>query len=157
PVRQKNSIGLMPENVVGRCGGGNHGDAAAMRGEHSEDVALRAVVDGDDMMTRAALETIAALAVPHRLVPFVSLSAGDFLGQVHPLETGPVSGARFERHDIELSVRIVSDGAVRWSKIANTPGQATRIHPRDPDQPIMFEPGLKRLGGAIVRWRGNRG
>src|SRR6267154_3850687 len=125
----------MPQNILGRCGCGYHGDAAAVRGEHSKDVAFGAIVDGDDMTARAALDTIAALAIPQRLVPFVGLAAGDFLGQVHPFETGPVEGPCLERRDIELSLRIVSDGAVRRSEITDAPGQPARVHPRNPDQP----------------------
>src|SRR5712671_2015099 len=100
PVREKNAIRPMPPNILGRCGGGNHGDAATMRRKHSKDVAFGAVVDSDDVTTRAALDTITAVAIPQGLVPFVGLPAGDFLGQVHSLETGPVEGLRLEGRDI---------------------------------------------------------
>src|SRR5713101_3106064 len=104
----------MPQNILGRGGCGNHGNATAMRGEHSKDVAFGAVVDGDNVTTRAALDTIAALAIPQRLVPFVGLAAGDFLGQVHPLETGPVEGSCLEGPDIPISPLCFSQVSSDW-------------------------------------------
>ena len=147
----------MAQNVFGRGGGGDHSHPAAMRSEHSQDVALRTIIDGDDVMARVALQTVAALAVPHRLGPLVGLTAGDFLGEVHAFQTGPIESPRLELLDIEPPLRMVRDSAVRRSEIADVPGQPARIHPGNADQPIMFEPGIQRLRGAIVCRRGNRG
>src|SRR4029077_18980001 len=58
--------------------------------------------------------------------------------------------------DVEPPCRMMGDGPVRWSKIADVPGQPPRIHPRNSDQPVAFEPGIQGLGGAVVRWRRNR-
>ena len=58
---------------------------------------------------------------------------------------------------LEPSFRVVRDSPVRGSEIADVPGQPARIHPGNTDQPIMFEPGIQRLRGAVVGRRGNRG
>src|SRR6516165_11334869 len=113
----------MAQNILGRGSSGDHGNSAAMRCKHSQNVALSPIIDRHDMMARMVLATIAALALPHRLVPFVGLPAGDFLGKVHPLETRPIDGSSVQSCDIDLSFRMERDGAVRRSEIADTPGQ----------------------------------
>src|SRR5205823_2106466 len=62
-VRQEDAVGPTAQNILGRSRGRDHGYPAAVRSEHSEDVALRTVIDGDNMMARVALRTVAALAV----------------------------------------------------------------------------------------------
>src|SRR5690242_17650019 len=108
-------------------------------------------------MARTALQTIAALAVPYRFGPLVRLATGDFLGEVHALETGPIDGQRPELCEIEPPFWMVSEGAIRWSVIADVSGQPSRVHPGNADQPITFEPAIERLDGAVVCRRGNRG
>ena len=90
-----------------------------MRSEHSQGVALRTIVDGDDVMARVALQTVAALAVPHRLGPLVGLTAGNLLSEVHALEAGPIESPRLELwQEIEPPFRIVRDSPARRSEIA---------------------------------------
>src|SRR5262249_3964475 len=132
-------------------------DPAAVCGKHSQDVALRAVIDCDDMMSGKPLAAVAVLAVPHRLVPFVGLSASDFFRQIHSLETRPIEGLGLQGCDIDVTLRIVRNGAARWSVVADAPGQPASIHPRKADQPILFQPNIKRLRGAVVCRRSNRG
>ena len=149
-IRQKNAVGPMAQHSFGGGGGGNHGHLTAMRGKHSQDVALGAIIDRDNVTARVALQTIAALAVPHRLSPIVGLAAADFLGEIHALETGPIEGLRPELCKVEPPLRLMSNDAVGRSEIADAPGQAPRVHARNTDQPVMFEPGIQRLRSAIV-------
>src|SRR5207302_10635366 len=108
----------MAQNILCRDGGGNHSHPAAMGGEHSQDVALRTIIDGDDVMTRVALQTVAALAVPHRLGPLVGLTTGDLLGEVHAFQTGPIESPRLELLGVEAPFRVVRAGPVRRAEIA---------------------------------------
>src|SRR6202030_1200009 len=135
----------MAHDILGGGGGGNHRHPAAMDREHSQDVALGTVIDSDDVMARVALRTVSAFAVPYRLGPLVSLATGDFLGEVHALQTGPIESPRLEFGNVEPRLRVVGNSPVRGSEIADVPGQPSRIHPRNADQPIMFQPGVQRL------------
>ena len=85
------------------------------------------------------------------------MTTGYFLGEVHALQTGPIESPCPEFLDVEPPLRIVGDGSVRRSEIANVPGQPARIHSGNTDQPIMFEPSIQRLRCAIVGRPGNRG
>src|SRR5712671_173915 len=109
----------MAQNVLRRGGGGNHGDAAAMRREHPQDVALCSIIYRNDVKVRVLLSAIADLALPYGLGPFVRLPAGDLEGQIHTFETRPCESLRMEQRDVEVALRIVGDHPVWRSKIAN--------------------------------------
>src|ERR1700719_4939884 len=68
----------------------HHGDAAALRRQHAQDVALGAIIDGDDVTARRGEAAIAVTLLPAGLVPGIALAAGHFLGEVHALETRPL-------------------------------------------------------------------
>ena len=108
------------------------------------------------MIAVAPTETVSTLTIPHRFVPFVGLAAGDFFGEIHPLETWPGMRSGVEGRDVEPPLGIVSDDAVRRSEIANTPRQSPRVDPRDPDESMGSEPGGERLRRAIARRFGGR-
>jgi hypothetical protein len=146
----------MAQNILGRGGSRKHSDPAAMRGQHSQDVALGSVIDSDDAMARIALLAVTELAIPHCLVPFVGLTAGNFLGEIHPLETRPIDGLRLEGRDIDSPSRIVRDCAVWRPEIANPSGQPTGVYSGNADLPIGFQPAIERLGGAVICGGGDR-
>src|SRR5438270_953713 len=58
-VRQKNTVGTMAQNVLCRSSGGNNSDMTTVRCQHAQDVALRPVIGGNDVMTRTLLSTVA--------------------------------------------------------------------------------------------------
>src|SRR5690242_12480486 len=122
PVRQKDTIGLVPQNVLGRGGGGDDRDAAAALGQHAQDVALGAVIDRDDVETRRLLTAVTGLAPPYRLGPVIALPAGDLLRQVHAFEPGPGERLLTQRSEIELSVRAIGNNTVRRALVADMTG-----------------------------------
>src|SRR5690349_9792055 len=52
---------------------------------------------------------------------------------------------------------MVGDGPVWRPEIADAPGKSARIHPCDPDQSILREPSVERLGCAIICRSGSSG
>ena len=68
-VRQEDAVGLVAQDVLGRRGRRHHGDPAAMRGQHAQDVALGAVIDGDDVKARLRLPAVAASRAARRSRP----------------------------------------------------------------------------------------
>src|SRR6266446_6215055 len=156
PVRQKNPVGTMAQNVFCRGSTRDHGDAAAMGCEHSQDVALCTVIYCNDVMARMLLSAVADPAFPHGLGPSISLSAGYLDSKIHPFETRPRKGARMERGNVEIALRIVADGPVWRPDIANPSRQAPRIDPGDPDQTMRCQPGIERRACAVARSLGDR-
>ncbi len=63
-VRQEHALGVQRQHILGGGGGGQHGHLAARRGEAAQDVALGAVVDGDDAQARALPPLVALRARP---------------------------------------------------------------------------------------------
>src|ERR1700736_2084798 len=118
-VRQKNTIGAMTQNVRCRGGGRNNGNPTAMGREHSQNVALCAVIHSHDVTARPLLSAIAELAFPHRLGPFIGLSAGDLESEIHPFKTGPREGACTEGGNVEFAFRIIADDPVWRPQITN--------------------------------------
>src|SRR6266446_2222595 len=149
-VRQKNTVGTMTQNVLCRGGGRNNGDMTAVGCEHSQDVALRAVVDCNDVMTRMLLSAVADLAFPHGLGPFIGLSAGDLESEVHSFKTRPCEGAFMERGNVEIGLRIIADDPVWRPQIANPSRQPPRVDPRDPDKTMGFEPAFEGRARTVV-------
>src|SRR6516164_1128201 len=137
-VRQEDAVGPVAQHLLGGGGRRNHGYLAPMRGEHPQDVAFSPVIDRYDVMARAPLHPIAVLAVPNRLGPLITLATAYFLGEIHALETGPIEGSRPKLRDIEPPVRLMGNGAIGRSEIANAPGQPPGIDPGNADQPITF-------------------
>ena len=156
PVRQKDAVGLVPQNVFGCRRRRYDRHAAAMLGEHAQDVALGAVIDGDDVKARCVLSAIAGLAPPHGLGPVVALAAGDLFRQIHAFEPGP--GARLIAHrgDVEIAVRPVGDDAGRRALVADMTGQLSRIDAREPDNAVRAQPRIERLRRAVIGRLGDR-
>src|SRR4051812_49751014 len=100
-----------------------------MLGQHAQDVALGAVIDGDEVNPRATLPAVAALAPPYRLGPVIGLPAADLLCEVHAFEPGPGLCLLAHRGNVEIAVGAVGDDPVRRARIADVPGQPARIDP----------------------------
>ena len=88
-VGEEHAVGLPRQDVFRGRRRRQHREPAAGLGEQPQDVALGAVVDGDDMIFRRRLAAEAHAPFPRRLVPAVGLRLGDFLGEVHALESRP--------------------------------------------------------------------
>src|SRR5713226_10504354 len=103
-VRQEHAVGAVAQDIVGGSGRRHDRDAAALRREHAQDVALGAIIDGDDVETRRGEAAIALSLLPARLVPRIGLAAGDLLGEVHALETRPLPRLGSKRDGVDGSV-----------------------------------------------------
>ena len=72
-VGEEDAIGIERQDVLGGRGRGHDGDVAAGLGEQAQDVALHAVVDGDDLELVALALAVAGRPDPGGLVPVVAL------------------------------------------------------------------------------------
>ena len=104
-VRQEHAVGLVAQDVLGGRRRRHHRDLAAGVGEAAQDVALGAVVDGDDVVLGLAELAVALAQRPLGLVPLVGLLGRDLDGEVHAVEAR-ASPARdlAQRGDVELAV-----------------------------------------------------
>ena len=90
PVGEEHTVGLVPQDVLG-CGGCRHDrDLAAGTGEATQDVALGAVIDRNDMILGLGELAVAFAQLPCGLVPIVGLLGRDLEGQIHAVEPRPV-------------------------------------------------------------------
>ncbi len=87
-VRQEHAVRLQRQDVFGRGRRRHHRHLAAGRGEQAQDVALDAVVDGDDMEFAVLLPAVAFAQRPRRLVP------GEALRGSSPSAPGPCRRGR---------------------------------------------------------------
>ena len=100
-VGQEDAVGFMAEDVLGARRRRHHGDGTPQGRQASQDVALGAVIDGDDVTTGVRQGAVALAQGPARLVPTVGLTAGHLLGQIHALEPGPGGGLGLQPGGIE--------------------------------------------------------
>src|SRR5579862_8581459 len=91
-VGEEDAVGLVAENLFGGRRRWNNGDTRADPGEAAQDVALGAVVDGDDVEVRLRLPAITLAELPGRLIPSVALPAAHLDREIHAVETGPGRG-----------------------------------------------------------------
>ena len=68
-VREEDAVGLERQHLLGGRGRRHDGHLAAGLREEPQDVALDAVVDGDDVVLRLVLAAIALAELPGGLVP----------------------------------------------------------------------------------------
>jgi hypothetical protein len=138
----------------------------------AEDVALRPVVDRDDV--RPAIVKLGARA-RHRAVtrrfrsrqrerrvvialpqppqparPAVGLPGGDFPGEVHALEAGPAARLGEQRVDVEHAFRAVRDHRVRRALEADQAGERARIDAGKADPPVRAHPLREALGRTEI-------
>src|SRR4029450_8000283 len=138
------------QDVLGRGRRRHDGDLAAGVGEAAQDVALGAVVDGDDMVLRLAELAVALAQRPRCLVPAVGLLGRDLDGEVHAVEPGPFLGDVPELGDIEFAVGRIHHHAARRPAVADAPGDGARVDAAHTGQIVTLQPVVERLGSAPV-------
>ena len=129
----------------------------ALIGEAAQDVALGAVVDGDDVELRVLEPAEALVPLPARLVPMVGLGGGDFARQIEALEPG--EGLEFSQHRrlVEPAVGGVADNAVGHAGLADAGRQGTGVDAGDADDVAGLQPSVEPVGGTVVRGVGDVG
>src|ERR1700675_1061253 len=109
-----------------------------MAGELAQNVALDAIVDGDDVIFRVAALAVAFAPNPGRFVPGEALAAGHHRHQIHAEETGPRFGLALERFDIEIAGRLVGNHGVRHAFFANEGRERAGIDAGEPDDAAVL-------------------
>ena len=142
------------------CGqrvGGNDGDIAAHAREATQDVALEAVVDGDDFILAAVGIGVARGPVPFLLVPLHALGEGDILGEIEAFEAAPGLGHGEQLLHVELALGIVGDDAVGHALVADQVGEFAGVDARQADDASGLQPFVEMLGGAVIGGLGDGG
>ena len=155
-VRQEHAVGLQRHDVVGRRFGRHHRHLAAGAGEQAQDVALDAVVDGDDVEFRLFLAAKTFLPLPRRLVPGEALAGGDHRYQVHAFEAGPLARFFLEAVQIELAALRMGDHRVGHALAADQRGQRAGVDAAQAHDAADLQPLIEMARGAIVRRIGDR-
>ena len=149
PVGQEDSIRTQRENLGGRHRCRHHRHAAAVVGEHAQDVALDAVVVGDDVQPLLRADDRPRFIQPDAaVVPLVRLLGRDDLGEVHALEAGKAPRQMHGRRFVDL---VAGDDATGLrAALAQHARQASRVDAGNGDDAAPLEEFLQRIGRAPV-------
>lgn len=150
-VGKEDAVRVQRQHFAGRCLRRHHGQAAAARHQHAQDVQLDAVVVGHHVIrqfTGRDLRVTVAFQVPDAGAPLVALGGGDLLGQVHALQAG--EGASQLQRAFLGSVGTSQDAAVLRTLLAEDASQATGIDAGDGDGAVGFQVVRQRLLAAPV-------
>src|SRR6185437_15753584 len=128
-----------------------------MAGELAQDVALDAVVDGDDVEFGAVSLPETFAETPRRLVPGEALRRGHGRNEVHADQAGPFAGLALERVEIETARGLVGDHRVGHAVLPDQRGQRAGVDAGEPDDAAALEPFVEMARGAVVRWLGDGG
>ena len=154
-VRQEHAVRLHRQDVFCRCGRGHHRDLAAFAGEQPQDVALDAVIDGDDVELGRGLPAEPVAPGPRRLVPGKTLAGGHQRHQVHAFEARPFAGLFLQAVQVELAASGVRDHGVGHALGTDQRGQRAGVDPRKSDDAARLQPLVEMAGGAVVRGIGD--
>ena len=149
-VGQEDAVGLHGQDLFGAGLGRHDGDLGAEPGEQAQDVALDAVVDGDDMHRRLGLLAKAFVPDPGRLAPDRGLARGDLLGEVEADQAGPGRGAALQVVEVEDAVRRMRDDGVGHALFADQRGQRAGVDARQRDDAAPLQPLVEVGAGAVV-------
>ena len=111
-VGEKHAVRLHRQHIFGAGGRGNHGDAARLAHQATQDVLLDAVVVGDDAVLGRAVfhaDDFGRLVGAHTLIPLIDARRGDFLGQVGAVHLG--NGARLGDQLVRVELEVRNDAA----------------------------------------------
>ena len=146
------------ENLGGGRRRGRHDHLAAGVGQKAQNVALDAIVDGDDAKLRRPLaRAIARAEPPARLAPIETLLRADRRHEVHPVYAGPGGGLGAQPLQIEAAVRRMGDDRIGHALVANERGERARVDAIEADDSARREPARQRRLRAVVRGLGGLG
>ena len=154
-VGQEHAVGLHRQDVRGRGGRRHHRDLAAFAGQQPQDVALDAVVDGDDVEFRRGLPAKTLVPLPRGFVPGKTLAGGDHRHQVHAFEAGPFAGFFLQPVQVEHAVLGVGDHGVGHALLADQRGQCPCVDAGQADDAARLQPLVEMAGGAVIRGIGD--
>ncbi|QTK80940.1 Thioesterase [Agrobacterium tumefaciens] len=156
-VGQEHAIRLQRHDVFSRGLCRNDRDLAIETGKQAQDVALDAEIDADNMIFRIgfAERAIALVPDPRRFGPGGGLAGGGFDGEIKAHKAAPRLGFRFQRFDIEDTVRIMGDNGVRRTVFADPCRQGAGVDAAEADDAAGLQPGIQMLDGTEVRGVGD--
>ena len=149
--------GLKRQDIGRRGRRRHHRHLAGMTCELAQNVALDAVIDGDDVEFRVLLAAVAFVPLPRRLFPDKALPRRHHRHEIHADETGPGFGVALERLDVEVSGRLVRDHGIRHAVLANERRQRAGVDAGKADDAAAFQPGIEIARRPIIRRLGDRG
>nr|GEU28458.1 hypothetical protein [Tanacetum cinerariifolium] len=153
-VGQEHAVRVQRQHVGGRRLRRHHGDLAAARGEHAQDVALDAVVERHhvEFLVGGGQLAVALAQRPFGVDEFVRGLHRHDLRQVHAVQarerTGQVQRLRRRRL---IALRAHQDGAGLRALFAQDAGQLAGIDTGDGDDVLGLQVVGQRLGGAEIR------
>ena len=151
-VGQENAIGIMGQNLLGRGGCRKDSHVATRRGEAAQNIALGAIVEGDNLETRFCSICVTLGPCPPLFIPLIGLRAGHFAGQIKAFEAAEGAGAGDQIFDVKIAVGIMGQGCVRGALLPDRAGQAARVNAADTDAAALAQPFSQFLRRAPVRW-----
>ena len=148
PIGKEQPIGLVRQNILcgGRCW--QHSDIAANGRQAPQDIALCAVIHGNNLIFRGFMGNIALRPSPAFLIPFVGLCTADLFGEVQAFEPSEAFGLRQKVLDIEHAVCIVAQGDMRRTLLADGAGEATGVNSTYGDAPACRKPRAELIACA---------
>ena len=133
----------------------HHRHPAAIAGELAQDVALDAVIDGDDVEFRLVHFAVALAPLPRRLLPGEALAVVTIGTRSMPTSPGHAFASRLSASTIEAAGRLVRDHRVRHALLADERGERAGVDAGKPDDAAALEPLVEMARGAIIRRRGD--
>jgi hypothetical protein len=150
PLDRKMPSGLCERTSLAVAVAGHDRHLGALFGELAQDVALGAVVDGDDVELGVLDLAVALVPFPRGLVPVVGLAVVTSLARSRPFEAGEVLELGDHRGLVEEAVGLVGDDAVRHALFADAGGQRPRVDAGDADDVALLQPGVEPLDRPVV-------
>ena len=152
PIRQEHAVRLPRQHLFRGRRRGQDRELAARGRELAQDVALQAIVDGDDMEARMGLVTVAFVPAPLGLVPAIALAARHVLGEVEPDHAWEGCEIALQRGEIEIAVRRMHDHRIRHALFADQRGKRARVDAGDGDDAASFR-ASRRIPALPGSWR----
>ena len=149
-VGEEKSVRLAGEDLLGVRGGGDDSHARAEVGEVTQNVALDAEINSDNMTV--GISGGGAVGAPEFLRPVVRLAAGNIGGEVGAFQSVP--GAeffqRFVNVDVRESVGLVDKHRARRAAVADAPRESAGVNVRDGGSVVLAQPVVEVLPRAPV-------
>ena len=156
-IGEEDAIRLIGQNVFGGGGSRENGDFCAKTGDEPQDIALDAVIDGDNVEFRRRLLVKAFVPNPWLFGPDGTLPRCDVFGEIEIKQAMPRCGAFFSAGISNLpsgSWAITAFG-MPFSRMRTVRARVST--PAERNNAARFQPMIQMVGSAIARRRGNVG
>ena len=149
-VGQEDAIGLHGEDIRCQRIGGNDGDITAHARQAAQDVALEAVVNGDDFILAAFGIGVARGPVPDLFIPVQALGEGYILGEVETFEAAQAFAMATSSFtsNLPLASWATTPLGMPLSRMILVSSRVST--PLEPDYAAGLQPFVEMLGGAVI-------